>query len=363
VHYRCRMLVAADGCRSRIGRAVGITSESRRISTMFGYRLAAEHLPDPGYGQVILGGPTPILAYPISADEIRILFDMPHGTGRSPRPEDCADTFAALPGKLRREVEQAVATQPRIGAVAWASYPDRMTQNRVVLVGDAAGSCHPLTASGMSRCVGDALLLRDALAEHPEDWQRALQVYERRRCAPQATRVLLADALRETLCGLTPEARVMRRGILVYCAARSARRTATMALLSTADGRPLALKVTAHGFLAHLRAPATSDGRGVIATLRILRGLAACAAGYARQAFGGVPHAPLLRRADDEDGGDAQVRWRGGRRTVPRLGKVEAVPRRCRAGTWRRGGALVAGAAVDTRTWLESLKVYDNVHQ
>src|SRR5207244_4339261 len=47
--YRCRLLVAADGAQSRIGRSVGIGIRHRCISTMFGYRLAAEHLSEPDY--------------------------------------------------------------------------------------------------------------------------------------------------------------------------------------------------------------------------------------------------------------------------------------------------------------------------
>jgi squalene monooxygenase len=300
--YRCRMLVAADGVQSRLGRSVGIGARGRRISTMFGYRLSAEHLPEPGYGHVILGAAAPILVYPISAHEARILFDVPHGSGRPPRPEDCAEAFAILPPGLRREVAQAVVTQPRMSVAAQASHSDRTVQDRVVLVGDAAGSCHPLTASGMTRCISDALVLRDALAEHPADWPQALRLYERRRRWPQATRLMLADALRDAFCGPTPEARIVQRGILVHWRASSAGRAATIALLSTADGRPLALlrevvRVMARGFLAHLRAPIPPDDRGVIFAGRILTGLVATALGRVKQLLGVVPVLALLRRS------------------------------------------------------------------
>lgn len=312
MHYRCRILVAADGSQSRIGRAAGVVSRGRRISTMFGYRLSAEHLLERGYGQVVLGAPTPILAYPINSEEIRVLFDMPPEFGRSPRPEVWADHFAALPARLRCEVEQVMAVQRGMSVVARVSSPDRTSHHRLVLVGDAGGNCHPLTASGMTRCVSDALLLRDSLAEHPGNWPRALQVYQGQRCRPQATRVVLADALREAFCGRTPEARVMRRGILVYCGASRDGRAATMALLSTADGRPLALlremvKVMMLGFLAHLRTPAPSGGRGMLATLHILKGFAARALQYGRQVFGGTPGVIAARRTDYDDSGHGQA--------------------------------------------------------
>jgi len=148
----------------------------------------------------------------------------------------------------------------------------------VVLVGDAGGCCHPLTATGMSMCVSDALLLREALAERPSDISAALQLYQRRRRWPQATRLALADALREALCGTSPEMRVVRSGILAYWRDSAGGRSATLALLSTADGRPLALvreiiAVMVRGFLAHLRRPLPAN-HGV-GGLRVARALLA----------------------------------------------------------------------------------------
>jgi 2-polyprenyl-6-methoxyphenol hydroxylase-like FAD-dependent oxidoreductase len=292
--YRCRMLVAADGAQSRLARSVGIGSRCRRISTMFGYRLSIEHLPEPDYGHVILGAQAPILAYPISACDARILFDLPHNHGRLPQPQDCADAFAVLSPRLRQEMERAFAMQPRMSGITQASIPDRMVRDRIVLVGDAAGSCHPLTASGMTRCISDALLLRDTLAAQPHDWQRALQTYERHRRWPQATRLLLADALHEAFCGPTPVARIVRRGVLAYCGTSKAGRATTMALLSTADGRPFTLiceviQVMAQGFLAHLRGPMPPDRGGIVPACRILKGLVKTVLGHVRQILDSVP--------------------------------------------------------------------------
>jgi squalene monooxygenase len=300
--YRCRMLVAADGASSRLRRSAGIGTRCRRVSTMFGYRLSAEHLPEPDYGHVMLGAPAPILFYPIGGGEARIIFDVPQGPGRLPRPEDCADVFGMLSPSLGREVRRAVAVQPRMSMVTQVVNPERVVHDRMVLVGDAAGSSHPLTASGMTRCVGDALLLHEVLAEHAADLPRALQIYERRRRWPQATRLILADALRDAFCGPTPEARIVRRGILVYCRAGGSGRAATIALLSTVDGRPLALlrevvKVMRHGFVAHLRAPMPPDQGGVVSAGRILKGLIASALCRIKQMLGYVPALVRLRRA------------------------------------------------------------------
>ena len=147
---------------------------------------------------------------------------------------------------------------------------ERSVQGRVVLVGDAGGSCHPLTASGMTMCISDALLLRKALSERAGDVPAALQLYQQRRRWPQVTRLVLAEALRDALCGTSPEMRVLRAGILAYWRDSAAGRTATLALLSTADGRPLALlrqimAVMVRGVAAHWRNPSPANhGIGAI---------------------------------------------------------------------------------------------------
>jgi 2-polyprenyl-6-methoxyphenol hydroxylase-like FAD-dependent oxidoreductase len=279
---RCRMVVAADGARSRMGRSVGIEVRQRRISTMFGYRIAAEHLATPDYGHVILGASAPVLLYPISRTEARVLFDVPHRDGRPARLEDCDSACAILPPALRAALTQARTQQPRMSVVAQSTVPDRLVQERVVLVGDAAGSCHPLTASGMTRCVDDALLLRDALAERPGDLRQALELYQCRRRWPQVTRLALAEALRDVFCGATPADRLVRRGLLIYCAASRTGRAATMALLSTVDGRPHAFlrevcKVMMRGVIAHPTAPHSLDPPGRTPLHRIVGGLCAVA--------------------------------------------------------------------------------------
>jgi 2-polyprenyl-6-methoxyphenol hydroxylase-like FAD-dependent oxidoreductase len=258
--YRCRMLVAADGAQSRIGRMAGIKVHSRRISTILSYRVGAESLPQRDYGHVFLGRGTPILLYPIATDEARILFDIPYDSGRRPDASDClAMTAAALPPVLRRAVEDAVAAQPKLMTVlTHASATDRSVAGRVALVGDAGGSCHPLTASGMTMCINDALLLRRrALSERPDRLPEALALYQQRRRWPQATRLALAEALRDAFCGTSPELRVVQNGILAYWRDNAAGRAATLALLSTADGRPFALlrqfvAVMIRGFIEHL---------------------------------------------------------------------------------------------------------------
>lgn len=263
-NYRCRMLIAADGTPSRLARMAGIAVHNRRISTIMGYRVGLDNLPERDFGHVFLGAETPILLYPIGCNQARILFDIPYRPDRRPTAADCVAMSEALPPALRREVAAAIATQPRMSLLTQAITAERSVSGRVVLVGDAGGACHPLTATGMTMCISDALMLRAALIERSGDLPAALRVYHQQRRWPQTTRLVLADALRDAFCGASPELRVVRGGIFTHLKRSPAGRSATLALLSTADGRPLSLlaqfaAVIVRGFIAHLRSPVPAD--------------------------------------------------------------------------------------------------------
>ena len=263
--YRCQLLVAADGASSPIRRLAGIAVHKRLIATIFGYRISAKNLPERDYGFVFLGGRTPILVYPIGDGDARIMFDIPYDMNRRPSPADCLELTAALPMDLRCDVEDAIVTQRRSSALIQEVSANRLASGRVVLIGDSAVTCHPLTATGMTMCITDALLLRDAIADRPDDLRQALHFHQLRRRWRQVTRLSLAEALRDVFCCDRSEMRVVQRGILKYWRERSAGRTASMALLSTADGRLLTLicqfiLVVIHGVLAEVRAPAEKAG-------------------------------------------------------------------------------------------------------
>ena len=290
MHYRCRMLVAADGTPSRLARLAGIGVHNRRISTIVGYRIGTGNLPEAEFGHVYLGAETPILLYPIGGGLARVLFDIPYESGRRATAADCLSIAQVLPQALRREVENAIATQPRMSLLTQAITPERSVSGRVVLVGDAGGSCHPLTATGMTMCVSDALMLRSALQRRADDWPAALRLYERRRRWPQRTRLVLADVLREAFCAARPDLRVVRGGILRHLRASAAGRSAAIALMSTANARPLALlrqfaTVMVCGFIGHLRDP-LPDGRHV-GRLQVAGALIAGLTGHLRDVLRG----------------------------------------------------------------------------
>ena len=306
--HRCGFLVAADGAISRIAKLAGIKVESRRISTIFGYRIPAAQLPAPDYGHVFLGARAPILIYPISRHEARILFDLPY--------QDGCRTGPAVFGNVHRS--SSAVTRARGASHCGAAAPERGRSGKKWRAlgsrqggdcGDAAGCCHPLTASGMTMCISDAVLLRDALATKPHDVREALLHYQSRRARPQITPPHARRRLRDAFCASTPEWYVVRRGIFAYWRASSRGRAATLAgLLSTADGRSLSLvyqmlKVVMYGLVANYRKPVVlPDGRPLPGA-RLAVGLAKALLHHVSSL---LRIRPIMRRPEGDPLGDSQ---------------------------------------------------------
>jgi 2-polyprenyl-6-methoxyphenol hydroxylase-like FAD-dependent oxidoreductase len=234
---RARLLVAADGSMSPIRRLAGIGREKHRISRMVGYLLEGVRLPCPGFGNVFLGGPAPAFAYSIAPETVRLMFDIPGNPQGIEALRRDATYLQAFPEPFRRDVQNAVETQGRLVSTNYSIVPQAVSRGRLVLVGDAAGSCHPLTATGLSVCTRDAIRLRQALRETNGDILAAVGRYTRLRHGAQSTRVALAEALYETFVARTPEMRLLREALLRFWRSSRGGRAASMALLSTHEGR------------------------------------------------------------------------------------------------------------------------------
>ncbi len=234
---RPRLLVGADGSSSPVSRLAGIAQTRRRLSTLFGFLLESVALPDPGFGHIFLGGSGPVLAYPVSPHAVRVMFDLPDTAAGPQSAADCRASLHALPEPFRSEVERSLDSAIVVAGASYTSTRNEITRGRLVLVGDAAGCCHPVTATGLTVCASDSLRLRDALADSNGDIARALPLYASRRLGPQRTRMVAARVLYEVFCGHTPESRLVRDGLCEYWNLGSARCEKSMALVSTADAR------------------------------------------------------------------------------------------------------------------------------
>jgi squalene monooxygenase len=236
----CRMVVGADGASSSIRRLAGIGHSRRDLSYITGYRVDAAALPCGGFGNIFMTRYAPVLAYEIGGGQARVLFDCVLSSGETPAERRCRDA-AVLPPALRAAVDDAVATQRGLGFVSADVFVDTVAKGRLALVGDAAGSCHPLTASGISVAIGDAVRLRQALRDSDGEICRGIELYAHRRRASQRARRLLASALYEACGREDSAARLIRDGLIDYWELDARGRKASIALLAMSDSRVIAI--------------------------------------------------------------------------------------------------------------------------
>ena len=231
---RTALLVAADGRNSHVRRMAGIADRHIHISNMIGFVLNETRLPHPGFGHVFAGGPAPVLAYGISPGETRVMLDVPVV---SADPKEIGAYLGALPQPLRGDVEDVIERQTPLRSANYSVVPEAVVRGRLVCVGDAGGCCHPVTATGLSACARDAILLRQALHYAGGDIPNALHRYAGLRDGPQRTRMAGAEVLYEVLKAATPEMHLLRQGLLRYWQRSPRGRARTMALLSTHEDR------------------------------------------------------------------------------------------------------------------------------
>ncbi len=283
VRVATRIVVSAEGRSSKLRDQVGIETTEEPPFRMAGWKVPGGRLPYPGYGHVFTGGPTATLAYQVSLDAVRVMFEIPHGEDDVPEA-----LLHALPEPFRSDVRNAMANEPRASARFVGFRPAKVASGRLAVVGDAGGCVHPLIASGMSFCIGDALRLADALGDPSQLLTQGLLQYERQRKGPMRTRSALGPAMVEALCSSDPSMQLLRHGLFRYWDRSSRGRGVSMGLLSTREDSMLVMAreyalVCAHA-LTGLAAPlgdAVPRGTGRAA----VSGLVRRSAGFLRAAL------------------------------------------------------------------------------
>ena len=221
-------IIGADGRASVVRQSLGLSTEPVHCSRMLGITVSDVNLPFEGHGHVLLGGPGPILAYGLANDCVRIIVDVPLDRWtRQDRVGFLTESYATLlPEALRPAFVEAV----RAGQfhVAANQLRPRVTYGtpRRVLIGDAAGHYHPMTAVGMTLGFGDAL----ALAEGGSFRDFAAGRF-------RATRVpeMLAMGLYEVFADDRAEAVAMRHAVYWGLRANSDYRERTTRILACED--------------------------------------------------------------------------------------------------------------------------------
>ena len=221
-------IVGADGRASVVRRSLGLPTQRMTCSRMVGVSVEGVKLEPRGFGQVLLGGPGPILVYPLGGNCARIVVDVPldHWSPRD-RIGLLADSYAAFLPEALRPGFIAALREGRFHAAANELRP-RVSYgtSRRVLIGDAAGHYHPMTAVGMTLGFGDALMLAEG-----KDFKDFTARRFRAIRAPQ----LLAMGLYEVFADHRFEAVALRHAVYRNWRVHRTVRDRTMRLLACED--------------------------------------------------------------------------------------------------------------------------------
>ncbi len=143
-----RVVVGADGRSSVIRRSLRGASHHKPISAMSGILLRGVQAPYPDYGHVFLGKPSFLLGYEIAPSTIRICVDVPLKYKAEMRDPNWL--ISAIRETLPPIWRQPCEDQIRHGRLNWQANNflarSDYGNGRRVLIGDAAGHTHPLTA-------------------------------------------------------------------------------------------------------------------------------------------------------------------------------------------------------------------------
>lgn len=218
-------IVGADGRASTIRKSLGLLSSRATCSRMVGVMVDGENLPLKGYGHVLLGGPGPILMYQLGDRRVRVIADVPldHWIARD-RIRMLLESYAPLlPAPLRGGFIEALHKGDYHAAANEIRARTTHGNSNLVLVGDAVGNYHPMTAIGMTLGFGDAFDLAK---------QDSFRDYSIKRHMAARGPELLAMGLYEVFTDYRRESVELRSAIYCNWRKHSAARNRTIKLLA-----------------------------------------------------------------------------------------------------------------------------------
>ena len=222
-----QLIVGADGRASVVRRSLGLSTRPQTYSQMLGVLLNDVTLPFEEYGHVVCAERGPILIYRLGEHSARLIVDVPPGYSTREMIDTLAGSYAgSLPGTLGPAFLEALR-EGRFLAATNAIRPRHTygTPGRV-LIGDAAGHYHPLTAAGMTLGFGDAFTLAEG-----GDYRD----FANRRLQETRASELLAMGLYEVFADRRVEAAALRHTIYRQWREKPAIRDRTIRLLACED--------------------------------------------------------------------------------------------------------------------------------
>jgi 2-octaprenyl-6-methoxyphenol hydroxylase len=162
---RSRLIVAADGARSRIRTAAGIGTKgwqywqscvTARIKTEKPHNNTA-------FERFWPSGPMGVL--PLSGNRCQVVWTAPHAEAQALKEQDEKAFLALLEHRTGGLLGRLELESQRFLFPVQLMQSDRYTQSRLALIGDAAHCCHPVGGQGLNMGIRDAAALAQVLQD------------------------------------------------------------------------------------------------------------------------------------------------------------------------------------------------------
>lgn len=162
---RTRLLVAADGARSRIRTAAGINTRGWQYwqSCIVAFVKPEKPHNDTAYERFWPSGPFAIL--PLPGNRCRIVWTAPHEEAKALVALDDEQFLAELSLRYGDQMGQLELEGSRFVFSVQLMQSDRYVLPRLALIGDAAHCCHPVGGQGLNMGIRDAAALAQVLQE------------------------------------------------------------------------------------------------------------------------------------------------------------------------------------------------------
>ena len=217
---RCRYVIGADGHRSQVRQAAGLSAGPARLRK--GQRLASgQHYavtPWSRFVEVYWSGRTQAYVTPVGTDEVGVAFI---SADAEVRPDACLDLFPTLREKLGGA---EVLGRVQGGTSIMLRLPQVVTE-RVALIGEASGSVDAITGEGLALGFRQAMALADAMEGGDLSRYEAAHRRLARRPALMGKLMLVLDGrprLRErAIRAMALDASVFARLLAVHIGAKS----------------------------------------------------------------------------------------------------------------------------------------------
>jgi len=181
---RTRLLVGADGARSRIRQAAQISTRGWKywqscVATTIQHQAPRN---DIAFERFWYSGPMGVL--PLPGNRCQIVWTAPHAEAKALQELDEAEFIAKLEQRTGGLLGRLQLAGDRFLFPVQLMQSDRYIQSRLALVGDAAHCCHPVGGQGLNLGIRDAATLAQVLTEARQQGEdigdrRVLQRYER----------------------------------------------------------------------------------------------------------------------------------------------------------------------------------------